>query len=314
MVGNRETDKKDTEGDGIDRSAREALTVGGEGDAQTRVASDAPGSSGARGSSDTSDVPDTSDGAKARRVPGKKTIALIAAALCVCLVAIGVCVASQVSSGGRDLFATTQEAGQKSTSPSAETAHRDDAIADGEDGAEAAGKVADETTDASADSASEVAAASAGASSSGGSSGTAASSDGAASTGSSSSSGSSGSTGSSSAPEPAPEPAPAPAPATITVTVSVDSSAVGGPVSYYTSVTLSPGATVYDALAASGIGYNAQQSQYGVYVSAIGGLAEKEHGSGSGWKYFVNGAYVPVSCSSCQLNDGDSIQWTYVTG
>ena len=78
-------------------------------------------------------------------------------------------------------------------------------------------------------------------------------------------------------------------------------------------MTLNQGATVYDALAASGIGFNAESSAYGIYISAIGGLAEKEHGSGSGWKYFVNGAFVPVSCSACTLADGDYIAWTYVT-
>lgn len=112
---------------------------------------------------------------------------------------------------------------------------------------------------------------------------------------------------------PAPDPAPAPPQAaTVTVTVSVESSAAGGPVSGGTTVTFNQGATVYDALMACGLSVNASNSAFGVYVNAIGGLAEKEHGSASGWVYTVNGADPGVSCSSCVLNDGDDVRWFYV--
>ncbi|HIW75291.1 MULTISPECIES: DUF4430 domain-containing protein [Gordonibacter] len=114
-------------------------------------------------------------------------------------------------------------------------------------------------------------------------------------------------------PPPAPDPAPAPPQAaTVTVTVSVESSAAGGPVSGGTTVTFNQGATVYDALMACGLSVNASNSAFGVYVNAIGGLAEKEHGSASGWVYTVNGADPGVSCSSCVLNDGDDVRWFYV--
>ncbi|MEG0759818.1 MAG: DUF4430 domain-containing protein, partial [Raoultibacter sp.] len=113
--------------------------------------------------------------------------------------------------------------------------------------------------------------------------------------------------------EPAPEPDSPPAqPATVTVSVSISSSAVGGPVSGGATPTLSAGATVYDALMMAGVSVNAGNGPYGIYVSAIGGLAEKDHGGSSGWKYSVNGVEPGASCSNYVLKDGDSIQWYYV--
>lgn len=102
-------------------------------------------------------------------------------------------------------------------------------------------------------------------------------------------------------------------PATVSVRVSVESSSVGNPVSASGSFTFEQGATVYDALCALGLSVNAQSSQFGVYVAAIGGLAEKEHGGTSGWVYTVNGGRVNVSASSCRLSDGDVVRWSYVT-
>lgn len=116
-----------------------------------------------------------------------------------------------------------------------------------------------------------------------------------------------------SAPDPAPVPAPAPA-NTVLVTVIVESSAVGGPVSASASPTFERGATVYDALCATGLSVNASSSPYGIYVSAIGGLAEKEHGTSSGWKYSVNGEYVNVACNARVLSDGDVVTWYYQVG
>lgn len=95
-------------------------------------------------------------------------------------------------------------------------------------------------------------------------------------------SGGSGSSASTSAPayqEPEPEPAPAPAPSTISVYISIDSSraqsyGLGG-FSYGFTVVLPQGATVYDALCATG----ASISGSSYYVSAINGLAEKQCGN-----------------------------------
>ena len=100
----------------------------------------------------------------------------------------------------------------------------------------------------------------------------------------------------------------------VTVTVSVTSSAVGNPVSSGGTFTFNEGATVYDALCALGLSVNAHGSSYGTYVSAIGGLAEKEHGGTSGWMYSVNGVAPNTACSNYVLSNGDSVVWYYVTG
>lgn len=101
---------------------------------------------------------------------------------------------------------------------------------------------------------------------------------------------------------------------TVTVYVSVSSSAVGNPVSGGGTFTFNQGATVYDALCACSLSMNASNTGYGIYVSAIGGLAEKEHGGHSGWMYSVNGAVPMTACSNYVLSNGDSVSWYYVTG
>ena len=100
----------------------------------------------------------------------------------------------------------------------------------------------------------------------------------------------------------------------VTVTVSVTSSAVGNPVSSGGTFTFNEGATAYDALCALGLSVNAHGSSYGTYVSAIGGLAEKEHGGTSGWMYSVNGTTPMTACSNYVLSNGDRVVWYYVTG
>lgn len=93
----------------------------------------------------------------------------------------------------------------------------------------------------------------------------------------------------------------------------MDASAAGGGTLASTTLTFEKGATVYDALCGTGVSVNARGSQYGVYVAAIGGYAEFDHGSESGWKYAVNGSYPNTACSNYTLSDGDSIRWVYVT-
>lgn len=100
----------------------------------------------------------------------------------------------------------------------------------------------------------------------------------------------------------------------ITVTVSVTSSAVGNPVSSGGTFTFNEGATVYDALCALALSVNAHGSSYGTYVSAIGGLAEKQYGGTSGWMYSVNGTTPMTACSNYVLSNGDNVVWYYVTG
>ncbi|MEF9925914.1 MAG: DUF4430 domain-containing protein [Raoultibacter sp.] len=112
--------------------------------------------------------------------------------------------------------------------------------------------------------------------------------------------------------DPATPPQQPAAPASITVTVNVSSDAVGGRVYASVRPTFNQGATAYDALCATGLSVNAANSQYGIYVSAIGGLAEKDHGASSGWLYAINGSTPGTSCSASVLHDGDTVEWRYV--
>ena len=93
----------------------------------------------------------------------------------------------------------------------------------------------------------------------------------------------------------------------------MDGSAVGAG-SSSASVSIPAGATVYDALCATGVSINAGNTQFGLYVSSIGGLAEKEHGGKSGWTYYVNGVMPMTSCANYKLAGGEKIVWRYVTG
>lgn len=99
---------------------------------------------------------------------------------------------------------------------------------------------------------------------------------------------------------------------TVTVSVSVSSSAADGRVSGSAHPTFKKGATAYDALCATGLSVSTKSSQYGLYVSAIGGLAEFEYGGKSGWMYSVNGSAPSVSCGKYVLKDGDTVSWYYV--
>ena len=96
------------------------------------------------------------------------------------------------------------------------------------------------------------------------------------------------------------------------MSVSVSSSAADGRVSGSAHPTVTKGATAYDALCATGLSVSTKSSQYGLYVSAIGGLAEFEYGGKSGWMYSVNGSAPNASCGKYVLKDGDTVSWYYV--
>ncbi len=49
------------------------------------------------------------------------------------------------------------------------------------------------------------------------------------------------------------------------------------------------------------------------YVQGIGGLWEKDCGAGSGWMYRVNGTAPNVAACKYTLQDGDVVEWYYVT-
>ena len=98
----------------------------------------------------------------------------------------------------------------------------------------------------------------------------------------------------------------------INVYITIDDAGHGN-ASYAGNVTLDEGASVYDALMATGVSVNARDSQYGTYVAAIGGLAEKSAGGESGWKYSVNGVEPQTACSNYKLKSGDVVKWKFVT-
>ena len=52
-------------------------------------------------------------------------------------------------------------------------------------------------------------------------------------------------------------------------------------------------------------------TRYGVYVDGIGGLFERDAGSGSGWMYAVNGEFLNKSAGDAAVKDGDDVLWVY---
>lgn len=71
------------------------------------------------------------------------------------------------------------------------------------------------------------------------------------------------------------------------------------------------GDATLNALMSKGISVESTGSGYSLYISAIAGIREKEHGKNSGWIYFVNGNSPQVGCGSYKLNKGDKIIWKY---
>ncbi|HCW53923.1 MAG TPA: hypothetical protein DG753_09335 [Clostridium sp.] len=62
------------------------------------------------------------------------------------------------------------------------------------------------------------------------------------------------------------------------------------------------------------IPYKYKGSGSTVYISSLGGQAEKEHGSGSGWMVRVNGYLIDRSAGAWKVKDGDDIDWFYYSG
>lgn len=69
-------------------------------------------------------------------------------------------------------------------------------------------------------------------------------------------------------------------------------------------------ATVLGALETTGVSYSVENSQYGAYITAIGDVTAE---GSSGWVYTVNGEQVMESADVCQLSDGDSVEFSYIT-
>lgn len=81
-------------------------------------------------------------------------------------------------------------------------------------------------------------------------------------------------------------------------------------------MTVSKGDTVYDVLkdacSDSGIRLTASNSTFGIYVSGINNIDEKDCGKNSGWTYWVNGNMPMVTCGKYTVNNGDAIKFSYV--
>lgn len=75
------------------------------------------------------------------------------------------------------------------------------------------------------------------------------------------------------------------------------------------------GGSVLDALEAVctdyGIAYVNKGSASGAYITSIGGLAEKDCGGYSGWKFKVNDVVGGRSANAQKLNAGDRVEWYF---
>lgn len=105
-------------------------------------------------------------------------------------------------------------------------------------------------------------------------------------------------------------------PAVQTITLSVEKRSLneGDAVAPY-AVTLSEGDTAFTALKRAleqkGVSLNYTGTGSSVYVQAIGGLAEFDHGTESGWMYSVNGVFPKSSAGAYTLKNGDVLRWQY---
>lgn len=258
---------------------------------------------------------------KKRQLTSRTIGAIAACAIALVAVLAGVGYATGLFGSAQTSEQTTQQQAQEQSASASSTSAKQSASGqsenpqDGGDKASSAedGKAKDENSSTDSSQGQSEGSSSDQASQSDASSG---GSGGASESAASNASGGSGSFASTSTPayqEPEPEPAPAPAPSTISVYISVDSSraqsyGLGG-FSYGSTVVLPQGATVYDALCATG----ASISGSSYYVSAINGLAEKQCGNGSGWTYAVNGSFPRKACGRYALSGGESISWIYST-
>ena len=81
---------------------------------------------------------------------------------------------------------------------------------------------------------------------------------------------------------------------------------------YNSEMPLKEGDTAYSILSETGLSYKKTGFGSAIYVRAINGLAEKDHGPLSGWMYKVNGVAPNISAGSYKLKKGDQVVWYYV--
>lgn len=100
----------------------------------------------------------------------------------------------------------------------------------------------------------------------------------------------------------------------IKVQISVDAETINrGYLVSPRQIQLEKGATAYDALVSLGLQLDTTGANTTVYVAAINGLGEFDHGTLSGWMYSVNGVFPDVSLGSYILSEGDVIKVRYTT-
>lgn len=69
------------------------------------------------------------------------------------------------------------------------------------------------------------------------------------------------------------------------------------------------GGTVLDALTASGIEFESEDSEYGAFVTSIAGVAGTDS---TGWVYTVNGEEIMESADAHVVEGGDVITWSLI--
>ena len=98
-------------------------------------------------------------------------------------------------------------------------------------------------------------------------------------------------------------------PECISVTISVSSPAADNTLSHSDTLTMRADSTVLDALEATGLALDVQDSEYGKFVNSVSGLATE---GTKGWTYTVNGEQVQVAADKQQLKADDAIAWSYI--
>ncbi len=103
-----------------------------------------------------------------------------------------------------------------------------------------------------------------------------------------------------------------------TVKISVEKRTINeGDIISTTTIGLQNGDTAFSVLKRianeRGISIDYIGSGKTLYVAAIDGLSEFDHGPSSGWMYSVNGNFPDYSSGVYELKDGDVLRWRYTT-
>lgn len=97
----------------------------------------------------------------------------------------------------------------------------------------------------------------------------------------------------------------------ITVSLIVDGTMGDKGIIFDEEINLDEGMTAYDALLASGLELELDQSSSAPYVTGIGGLTNADGTMNSGWLLTLNGEMPLEGASDLVLRDGDVIIWTW---